>query len=56
MTFQGSIYWCWRERNGRRHLHPPHSALYIARTVHREMQNRLVALQVGSQDGATNER
>ena len=55
MAFQASIYWSWQERNGRRHLHPPHSAMYIARTVHREMQNRLIALQVGSGDGVTNE-
>ena len=55
MAFQASIYWSWRERNGRRHLHPPHTAMYIARTVHREMQNRLIALQVGNGDGATNE-
>ncbi|WZZ70471.1 hypothetical protein YC2023_081841 [Brassica napus] len=50
MAFQASIYGIWRKRNGRRHLHPPHSALYIARTVHREMQNRLIALQVESGD------
>ncbi|CAN7022171.1 unnamed protein product [Brassica rapa subsp. trilocularis] len=55
MVFQASIYWSWRERNGRRYLHPPHSAMYIVRTVHREMQNRLIALQVGSGDGVTNE-
>lgn len=48
MAFQATIYWIWRERNGRRHLQAPNSTLYIARTVHREMQNRLLALQQGN--------
>lgn len=55
LAFQASIYWICSERNGRRHLHPPHSAKYIAMTVHREMQNRLMALKYGSGDEATNE-
>lgn len=55
MTFQASIYWTWRERNGRRYLNPPHSAVYIARSVYREMQNRLIALHHGKGDGVLNE-
>ncbi|KAL0743130.1 hypothetical protein Bca4012_084643 [Brassica carinata] len=51
MAFQASIYWIWRERNGRRHLHPPNSTAYIARTVHRELQNQLRALHQGNTDG-----
>ncbi|KAF8113491.1 hypothetical protein N665_0049s0007 [Sinapis alba] len=56
MDFHASIYWIWRERNGRRHLQPPNPALYIARTVHREMQNRLQALQLGNVEDGKNER
>ena len=55
MASQASIYWIWHERNGRRHHNPPNSALYIARTVHREMQNRLWALQLGNTEDAANE-
>lgn len=55
MAFQASIYWIWRERNGRRHHHSPNSTVYIARTIHREMQNRLLALQQGSTDQEDNE-
>ncbi|KAF2562748.1 hypothetical protein F2Q70_00017184 [Brassica cretica] len=55
MAFQSSIYWIWRERNGRRHLHPPRSALYITRIVHHKMQYRLMALQYGSGDELPND-
>lgn len=51
MDFQASINWIWRERNGRRHLHPPNSLVYIARTFHREIKNRLQTLHQGNTDG-----
>lgn len=54
MAFQASIYWIWRARNGRRHLHSPNSAMYICRTVRRQMQYRLKTLQYGSRDEVAN--
>lgn len=55
MAFQASIYWIWREKNGRRHLHSPNSVMYIARTVRRQMQKWLKALQYGSRDEVAND-
>lgn len=43
MAFQSTIYWLWRERNGRIHYKPHHSAFFTAHTIHKEMQTRLLA-------------
>ncbi|VVB11512.1 unnamed protein product [Arabis nemorensis] len=51
MAFQTTIYWIWRERNGRSHQNPTNTASSIARTIHKAIHDRLLSLSHGSRAG-----
>lgn len=43
MVFQSTVYWIWRERNGRRHQKPHNTPLSLGRTIHKDIQHRLLS-------------
>lgn len=47
MAFRSTVYWIWRAKNGRRHHQTPNPPLFLAHTIHKEIQNRLLARRRG---------
>lgn len=42
--FPRTIYWIWREKNGRRHLGLPNSVQLLAHTIRSDIHSRLFAM------------
>ncbi|VVB04924.1 unnamed protein product [Arabis nemorensis] len=54
LAFQATIYWIWKERNGRCHDQPRRTPMHLAHVIHKEISNKLLSL--GDDAAEVNER